>query len=122
QGGTFLLHSGFTLSQSDHFVESPAQLRHYFPSEALDLLHPLGPAGDHELEGEVVDADLAVHIEGLEQLLGIAAQLALVLGNRVTRHLNRATAGQPYLPRVASCFCGQAQDIVVPSPQLSWRD
>jgi hypothetical protein len=46
----------------------------------------------------VVDADLAVHIEGLQQLLGIATKVALVLGNRVTGNLNRAAAGQPYLP------------------------
>src|SRR2546423_12640812 len=101
---------------------SSLQVWHHFPGEALDLLHPLGPARDHELEGEVVDADLAVHTEGLEQLLGIAAQLAFVLGNGVTRHLDWAAAGQPYLLRVASCFRGQAQDIVVPGPQLSRRD
>src|SRR5438270_13238223 len=76
-----------------YVVESPSQVRHHFAGEALDLLHPLGPAGDHELEGEVVDADLAVDIEGLEELLGIAAQLALVLGNRGTRHLDWAAAG-----------------------------
>src|SRR5437764_14490648 len=92
------------------YLSSP-QVRHHFPGEAVDLLHPLGPAGDHELEGEVVDADLAVNIEGLEQLLGIAAQLAFVLGNRVTRHLDWAAAGTADLLRVASCFCGQAQDI-----------
>src|SRR5947209_1068275 len=90
------------------FCEIASQPRHHLAGEALDLLHPLGPAGDHELEGEVVDADLAVHIEGLEELLGIAAQLALVLGNGVSRHLDWAAAGQPYLLWVASCFSGQA--------------
>ena len=53
---------------------------HHLICKPLDLLHSIGPAWGHELEGDVVYADVAIGSEGLYQLCGGAAQVAFVLG------------------------------------------
>ena len=94
---------------------SISQIWHHLAGKALDLLHPLRPARDHELQGEVINPDLAVNIERLHQLLGIAAQVALVLRNCVTRHLNRTAARQPYLLRVRPASVARRRTLSYPA-------
>ncbi len=65
---------------------------HRFPGEAFDLLDSIRPAGDHELEGEVVNANFSVWLEGFYQLFGGAAQVAWVLGDWLVCHFYLAAA------------------------------
>ena len=45
----------------------------YFEREAFDLLNPVRPAGNHELQREVGYTDITVRVERLNQLLRITA-------------------------------------------------
>jgi hypothetical protein len=77
---------------------------HHFACETFDLLHPVWPAWDHELQGEVCDADLTVRVECLSQLLRSAAQVAFILSNWLAGYLDLTTASKEDLPRVTSSF------------------
>src|SRR5712692_2438416 len=99
-----------------------AYVRHYLLREALDLLHPVRPARDDKLQGNVLDADVAICPERLYQLLGAAAQSTLVLGDGLPRHLDPPAACQLHLRRIASRFGSQAQGVLIPRAQFGRCD
>src|SRR5216683_3136076 len=97
-------------------------MRHDFACETFDLLYPVWPAWNHELQREVFDADLTVGVKGFHQLLRSATQVAFILLNWLVCHLDLTAAGEEYLLRVASSFEGQTLDVVISCPQFSGRD
>src|SRR5919109_3806749 len=48
--------------------------------------------------------------------------MALILRDRVACDLDLATAGETHLGRIASRFCGQAQDVVIASFEFAGSD
>ncbi len=69
-------------------------MRQDLGGEARDLLDAVGPAWDHELQGEMRHPGVTIALQRLDQLLWRAAQDLGVLRHRLRCHLDGTAAGQ----------------------------